>query len=239
MPQSEFRTVYCRGEAITYLLERKNIRNINLRVRRDGQVYVSAPFRVPAGEIDGFVIAKGTFIQRALKRWETEQANALTALRCVSGEAFYYLGRLTPLRVQPGAQNAAELREGTLVLTLKDPGDEALRKKVFDRFWRERCEEVFLQTARAVYPWFQARGIPFPQIRMRDMKSRWGSCLYQKGIVTLNTQLLKYPPDCIRYVVIHEFSHFIHPNHSPAFWKVVTEQMPDWKRCRQVFKQPL
>ena len=239
MPQSEFRTVYCRGEAIAYLLERKNIRNINLRIRRDGQVYVSAPFRVPAGEIDAFVVSRSAFILRALKKWETEQANALTALRCVNGEEFHYLGRLTRLRVLPGAKNAAELQEGTLVLTLKDPGDEALRKKVFDRFWRKKCEEVFMGTSRAVYPWFQARGIPFPQIRLRDMKSRWGSCLYQKGIITLNTQLLKYPPDCIRYVVIHEFSHFIHPNHSPAFWKVVAEQMPDWKRCRQAFKQPL
>ena len=61
------------------------------------------------------------------------------------------------------------------------------------------------------------------------MTSRWGSCQTVKGIITLNSKLIEKPLRCIEYVVLHEFAHFIHPNHSKEFYDFVASLMPDWK----------
>ena len=76
-----------------------------------------------------------------------------------------------------------------------------------------------------------------PKLRIRDMDTRWGSCLAKKGIITLNKRLLEVPRDCIEYVVIHEFCHFIHPNHSKKFYDFLTMLMPDWKARKKVLDQ--
>ena len=71
--------------------------------------------------------------------------------------------------------------------------------------------------------------IEFPQIKIRDMKSRWGSCTPAKNSITLNKKLIHYPFEFIEYVVLHEFVHFIQPNHSQAFYHIIENYMPDYK----------
>ena len=69
------------------------------------------------------------------------------------------------------------------------------------------------------------------------METRWGSCLAKKGIITLNKQLLEAPRNCIEYVVMHEFCHFIHQNHSKHFYDFLTILMPDWKERKKLLEK--
>ena len=66
-------------------------------------------------------------------------------------------------------------------------------------------------------------------IRIHPMKTRWGSCNFKKGTLNFNLYLLDQPIECIEYVVMHEFAHFIQPDHSPAYHALMTTLMPDWK----------
>lgn len=76
-----------------------------------------------------------------------------------------------------------------------------------------------------------------PTLRIRDMETRWGSCLAKKGIITLNKRLLEAPRYCIEYVVTHEFCHFIHPNHSKQYYAFLTMLMPDWRERKKVLDE--
>ena len=67
-----------------------------------------------------------------------------------------------------------------------------------------------------------------PDIKLRKMKRQWGNCSL-KGIITLNTALIKAPEICIDYVILHELCHFAEHNHSPRFYRLLTQVMPDWK----------
>ena len=78
-------------------------------------------------------------------------------------------------------------------------------------------------------PLVKKYGIEKPTLRIRDMETRWGSCLAKKRIITLNKRLLESPRNCIEYVVMHELCHLIHPNHSKQFYSFLTMLMPDWK----------
>ena len=69
-------------------------------------------------------------------------------------------------------------------------------------------------------------------ICIHPMKTRWGSCNFKKGTLNFNLYLIDQPHECIEYVVMHEFAHFIVPDHSPAFHALMTALMPDWKARR-------
>ncbi|MDQ3083617.1 MAG: M48 family metallopeptidase [Thermoproteota archaeon] len=66
------------------------------------------------------------------------------------------------------------------------------------------------------------------KILLKKLKSRWGSATY-RNIINLNIHLLKAPLNVIEYVVLHELSHLIERNHSKRFWKIVSDNMNDYK----------
>ena len=76
--------------------------------------------------------------------------------------------------------------------------------------------------------------VPSPRIHIRSMDTRWGSCLPQKAIITLNRHLLEMPVSCIEYVVLHEFCHFLYPNHSKDFYAILSTLMPDWQQRKKL-----
>lgn len=171
------RTVPTPQGEVTYELTRKAVKNLNLRIRPDGSVAVSAPRRVPLAELDAFVLRKAAYIHQAQARFQA--------------------------------------------LAQRPP--------------RPRLHEpaVFQEILDELYPRLRPLGVPYPQLRLRTMKSRWGSCLVYKNTITLNTKLLEQPRRCVEYVVLHELCHFLHPNHSPAFYACLESFMPDWRERRE------
>lgn len=93
---------------------------------------------------------------------------------------------------------------------------------------------IFKEVLSEIYPVFQKYGVTVPTLRIRNMETRWGSCLAKKGIITLNKRLLEAPRNCIEYVVMHELCHFVHPNHSKQFYSFLAMLMPDWKERKTV-----
>lgn len=78
--------------------------------------------------------------------------------------------------------------------------------------------------------------IPLPTLRIRKMTTRWGVCNIKTHVITLNYNLYKYDLKCLDYVVVHELSHLIHPNHSASFWAVVEKYCPNYKLIRKTLK---
>lgn len=75
-----------------------------------------------------------------------------------------------------------------------------------------------------------------PSLCVRDMKTRWGVCAPARRRITLNLRLALYPPEVITYVIVHEYAHFIHCDHSKAFWQVVQQHMPNWRELRRALR---
>ena len=91
----------------------------------------------------------------------------------------------------------------------------------------------FTAMSDKVYPAFAGvLGGQKPTIKVRDMTSRWGVCYMKRRQITFALQLYNMPPAAQIYVVVHEYCHFLQPNHSPAFWAEVEKLLPDWKERR-------
>ena len=178
------REIEINNTKIRYDLQYKKVKNINLRIKPDGSINVSANRRVPQKAIDEFVMSKAEFIIRALDKYKNKSNEASKQI-----------------------YSETELKE--LILSL--------------------CEKV--------YPYFEKREIKYPTIKFRKMISQWGNCRSEKCVLTFNTNLMYAPIECIEYVVHHEFTHFLQPNHSNKFYDELTKVYPNWKDCRKKLKE--
>ena len=227
------RIVVYENNEIHYLLEQKQVKNLNLRVHKDCMVYVSANPDVPAEKVDDFVVSKGAYIRSAQRKFREMAQYAPQPKQYVSGETFYLLGRGIRLKVENSMRDAISSDGIYLRLCVKDTEDFAKKQKMVTRYLDEQCRSIFGEIILETYPVFQKYGVSMPELRIRNMETRWGSCLAKKGIVTLNKRLLEAPRYCIEYVVMHELCHFVHPNHSKQFYAFLTMLMPDWKQKKE------
>lgn len=227
------RTVEADGNAISYTLERKPVKNINLRIRADQCVYVSAPKDVAAKMVDAFVVEKSAYILRALKKFKDRNRETVSENKFVNGEAVKFLGRNLRLKIKNASRSKVESDESYVTLYVKDVQDADLKKRVLETWLRKKCKDEITAICKKVYPQVKKYGIAFPEIQLREMVSRWGSCSPKKGFVTFNTALIAMPVSCIEYVVTHEFTHFLYPNHSKKFYQQLATFMPDWEERKK------
>ncbi|MDE7206447.1 MAG: M48 family metallopeptidase, partial [Lachnospiraceae bacterium] len=95
------RQVSCKHGVISYQLTRKRVKNVNLRIKQDGQVLVSANTRVPVSFIDDFIRQKQDFILSALAKYEEKrELHPDIPKQYVSGESYLLLGRNLKLKVE-------------------------------------------------------------------------------------------------------------------------------------------
>ncbi len=108
--------------------------------------------------------------------------------------------------------------------------------KKFNNWYKKQMQTIFSERLKYNYDLFE-ESIPFPNLRIRTMKTRWGVCNIKTKTVTLNSLLLRYEIDKIDYVIIHELSHLIYANHSKDFWKLVSKYCPKYKEMRKALKE--
>lgn len=101
----------------------------------------------------------------------------------------------------------------------------------------KELKELIIRLCREVFPYFEKRGVKFPVIKFRRMVSQWGNCRTDKGILTFNTNLIYAPIECVEYVVMHEFAHFLQANHSSLFYRELEIICPDYKERRKRLKE--
>ncbi|SHJ59564.1 hypothetical protein SAMN02745248_00506 [Hathewaya proteolytica DSM 3090] len=224
---------------IQYTLMTKKVKNINLRIRSDGSVMVSASKNLSASYVDDFVRSKAAFIKKAIDRLEKKQVlNGLESENYGDGEVFLILGQEFVLKVIPQCKkNSVMVDENQLLLYIRDKNEYKNREKLMKSWIRQNQQLVFSKVCDEVYDVFKKYSVHKPLIRIRKMKSRWGSCQPVKGIITLNSKLFQVPLECIEYVVYHEFNHFLHPDHSKSFYDELDILLPGWTKREEMLKQ--
>lgn len=222
------KSIVLRGRRIDFCFERKRVRHVNLRVRADGSLYVSAPLLTPYAVVEVFL--------RARQDWILEKLRLAGERREEEENAVYLWGEKLRLLWREGKRHGAVRSGDALILTVKDPADAEEKRRALEAWEKKICTERVTALCRQYYPAFQSRGVPWPTLSFRRMRSRWGSCRPQKGALSFNTRLAELPPDCADYVVVHELAHFLQPNHSAAFYAEIARVLPDWKTRRNLIK---
>ncbi|MBP3572902.1 MAG: M48 family metallopeptidase [Clostridia bacterium] len=223
--------------SLTYELERKAVKRLNLRVRGDGTVHLSIPKRTTVAEAEAFLRDHEEWVLGALSRME-KRAEAHPQAEAV-GDSLPYLGGKLEVVWQVGspARVEANMAEGRLTVTLPSPADPELRAAAIETFEKAETSKLVTALVDRYYPLFAARGVPYPKaIRVKVMKTRHGSCSAAKGYLNFSSRLCEYPVAFIEYVVVHELCHFLEANHSDRFWREVARVLPDWEARERIGK---
>jgi predicted metal-dependent hydrolase len=220
---------------IAYTIRRTATRRtIAITVNPDVSVTVAVPQGTRRSRIAEEVQRKASWIvkqQDWLRRHYPRRPRQF-----VSGESFLYLGRQYHLRVcrHPSLDDSTvSLTRGAFHVTVRLdlPDDEAasvVRRRLL-QWYREHAHDYIVQTCRRTA---SRLGLQYQSVRILDMKTRWGSG-GPDGQLRFNWRIVMAPRALLEYVVAHELCHLRHTTHSPAFWRSLSQLMPDYEDRRQ------
>lgn len=209
---------------------RKAIKNLHLGVYPpDGRVRVAAPLAVSDAAVRVAVIGKLRWIKR--KRAAFDRQARESARDMVSGESHYYRGRRYRLRVvETDDRPRVEVRgHHTLVLHVQRGATKAERERQLQRWYRERLREL---VPRLLEKWQEKLGVEVREWGIKRMKTKWGSCNSKARRIWLNVELIKKPPACLEYVVVHELVHLVVAKHDERFLGLMGRHLPTWRARR-------
>lgn len=217
--------------AIPFSLSRTDRRTLAITVEPDATVHVTAPHNAEWPKIEAKVLKRGRWIKKQQQFFESFLP-ATPVREYVSGETHLYLGRQYRLKIVAGDHPSVKLKGGRLVVLLSDPANKDRVKQLLGAWYKQHAEKRFEKSLTEAMPLFRKHQFDHPEIAVKRMQKRWGSC-QPDGRIVLNPEIIKAPARCIDYVVIHELCHLVHHNHSKGFYQLQDKMMPDWRRWKE------
>ena len=207
-------------------------KTLAIHVYPDGHVEVKAPLGTPLERVEAAVHKRASWIVRQQKQFQIYAKPNPLPRRSVSGEAYRYLGRQYRLKVIEDQVERVQLSRGFLTVFVRQVENKAWIAVLVDQWYRAQAERVFAERLDVCLARVESLGIARPELSIRAMKTRWGSCT-AKGHILLNPKLMQMPKDLIDYVVLHELCHLKELNHSAAFYALLDRVLPEWRKRRQ------
>ena len=218
-------------ENITLTLERKNIKNMYLRVLPpNGNVKVSAPSFISDEEIVNFIRLKKDWILK--KQRYIKENNIKAPLKYDNGEKHYLWGKEYTLQLikNDNVKHVLLDKEKSIIyLPIAKKSTIEKRKKTLDEFYRNQMK---IAVPPVLDKCTKIVGKTPSEVKIRNMKN-WGNCRYQDKRITLNLNLAKKDIECLEYVMIHELCHLIEFNHSKKFKNLMDKYCPNWKEIKK------
>ena len=210
---------------------KKNVKNITLKVRPNGEAILTAPNSANDEHIK--------FIMQKRAKWIAQKRAFFASFKMpekeyVSGEDFRYLGRSYRLKVLQSKEERVKLQRGYLELFVKDKSDLKRKENLIYEWYHEKAMLYFFNILQEFNKIVKQ---DIKSVKIRQMKTRWGSCNPYKSYINLNIELIKKPKACIEYVVFHELAHLLYPNHSKKFYDYLTLYMPDWQKRKEILER--
>ena len=214
-----------------YEVHRKKVKNINLRIKPNMEIYISVPMNLHRDYIENFIRSKEEWIKSVLKKVEDVKEKQ-KGFEYKNGEINKFLGKEYNLIVRTGNFNGVSLKNdaksNVMILTVNENIFENIdeKKKVMEKWYFENAKKLFL---KFVEKWLEILDEHVEKVAIKPMKTRWGSCNYVKKYINLNTELIKRTPFEIEYVILHELTHLKYPNHGKGFYNYIERYMPNYK----------
>jgi hypothetical protein len=199
------------------IVEKKANKNTYIRVKSDLTILVTTHYLVSKKQINELLIKNESYLRKMIEKRLKEKEKELS---------FYYLGQKYDIIIVP-TMTIVDIDKNRIFVGSLD---------ILDKWYRKQIKKIFNERLEINYSLFEEK-IPYPKLKIRKMKTRWGVCNRKSESITLNSELIKMDLEKIDYVIIHELAHLVHFNHSTYFWEVVSKYSPNYKRIRKSMKE--
>ena len=198
------------------IINKKNNKNLYIRVKDDMKIYVSCNYFTTKGMIEKILNENKEALRKMLSKAQNIKEKK---------DRFFYLGY----------EYDIIYKEDTKVTTIIGNNIYTKNEKTLEKWLKEETIRIFDERYVYVFNHFK-ENIKSPILKIRTMKTRWGVYNRLNHTITLNSKLIEYDVEKIDYVIIHELSHIIHFNHSKSFWNLVSKYCKNYKKIRKEMK---
>ena len=204
------------NEYYNIIIEKKNIKNMYLRIKDDMSLYITCNRFTTKNQINDFINKNYKSICRMIEQKKKINNN---------NKDFYYLGKKYEIKF--GSYKDIMINNNNIYVKDEKTLNKWLTKQIKNIFLDElnKC----INNTEEVIP----KNII---LRIRKMKTRWGVCNRSNNTITLNSDLIRYEISVLDYVIYHEIAHFTYPNHQKEFWLLVSKYVPNYKEERKKLK---
>lgn len=218
---------------IPIFVERKNIKHMYIRILPpSGEVKISVPLNTSDEEIVNLVNSKMDWINRKIIKVQNRVYKP--HFKYVTGEKHFLWGKEYILNIVAKKEfKKPFILEDKLFLPVKDNASLEDRQKALLEFYRA---EIKLAIPPLLDKAVKIVGKTPDEWRVKNMKTRWGSCNVNKKRIWLNLQLAKKPLECLEYVIYHELTHLHIPNHNKEFKRLLTDFYPNSSKIEKILK---
>ncbi len=217
-------------EGVAVEVLRKPIKHLYLGVfPPGGRVRVSAPAHLDDAALRLAVVSRLGWIRRKQARFREQERQSRREM--VTGESHYFRGRRYRLDVveAAGRPSVRILNRARMELRVRPGSDPLTRRRVLQEWYRQQLRE---SVPALLAKWEPKIGRTVAEVRIRRMKTLWGSCNASARRIWLNLELAKKPPACLEYVLVHEMVHFFERRHNERFFERMGALMPSWRSRR-------
>lgn len=209
-------------------IQKKKIKRIIIRVSQINEIKVSCPLNFSYDDALSKVYQHREWIEKTINR-QNKSIEDLAIRQWMRDEVIYLEGRRYNL-INDNSLNEIFVINDQDILIKGDPKQtiEQIRQSLYYKI----TEEFNL-----CYHSFKPHVAQKPFLEIKKMKSRWGSCNYKSGRIVINNMLVHVAPELLHYVMIHEFTHLIFPNHSKQFRDFLKKCIPNYRDYEKQLKQ--
>lgn len=198
------------GKEYNVIIIKKRNKNTYVRIDESLSIIVTTNYLTPKYKINKILLDNIDKISKMISKKEKIDNN------------FYYLGQKYDIIIDNNINST--FIDNNVIYTKNETE--------LNKWLKNQTKKIFKERLDLIYKSFN-ENIIYPDLKIRNMKSRWGVC-NKKGYITLNSNLIKYNISEIDYVIVHELSHYVHFDHSKEFWNTVSKYFPDYKKSKKV-----
>lgn len=229
------------------IIKYKRIKNIYIRVKPDLNIHVTAPKRVSKKYIKELIEKRKEWIEERIESMQKHNISDISLKALEDGNEIFYLGKSYMLKVIKSRRENIILAGRIMYMYVNIKNDlqnnnynnHNKRKKelLLDIWYKKNAIKLFEELIKKysslmnLHNNIETFNITFT---VKKLKSKWGSCDIAKKHIVLNLELMKYPIHAIEYIILHELTHLIYPNHSRDFYNTIALYMPEWKKEKTI-----
>lgn len=216
-------------------IQRKKVKNINLKVYPNLEIKASVPEKMDIASIKRMIISKEEWIRNRLKIYEKQIR--LTKRKYISGEDHYLNGKRYILKViDYNSPSVKKINAKTLVMYVRKSSSVENKEKLMNSFYKD---QLSIKINKYLPELEEIINVKSSGYSIRKMKNKWGSCNYNKKTLIFNVDLAKKTDAEIKYVIIHELLHLIEKRHNDHFRELMDYYCPKWEYYQSSLNQIL
>ncbi len=209
------------GRDFRYRIVRNSVKHAYIKLKRDLQIEVVVPKKVNGLDVENLILEKRDWIEKKVEEIER-------SLRIYKDGKVLFKGKEYEVVFERGEKDKV-LQNGSKFVVQYSDGDPV---EILLDWLKERAKK---ELTKEVESWSKKLGIEPNNIKIKEMKTRWGSCT-KKWNVSINWQVIVLPKKLRDYVIVHELIHLSELNHSKRFWAKLSEVFPDYRELREGLK---